>query len=85
MKKVLPVIIVIAVLLIIGKIIMSGEASELEKDIIRSVKQGNYYAALEDAEDIEFKGEKMSKKVSRLIEDIKLYGAAQKEMENILK
>lgn len=81
MKKVLPVIIVIAVLLIIGKIIMSGEASELEKDIIRSVKQGNYYAALEDAEDIEFKGEKMSKKVSRLIEDLKLYGAAQKEME----
>ena len=81
MKKVLPIIIVIAVLLIIGKIIMSGEASELEKDIIRSVKQGNYYAALEDAEDIEFKGEKMSKKVSRLIEDIKLYGAAQKEME----
>ena len=81
MKKVLPIIIVIAVLLIIGKIIMSGEASELEKNIIRSVKQGNYYAALEDAEDIEFKGEKMSKKVSRLIEDIKLYGAAQKEME----
>lgn len=74
-------IIVIAVLLIIGKIIMSGEASELEKNIIRSVKQGNYYAALEDAEDIEFKGEKMSKKVSRLIEDLKLYGAAQKEME----
>ena len=60
---------------------MSGEASELEKNIIRSVKQGNYYAALEDAEDIEFKGEKMSKKVSRLIEDLKLYGAAQKEME----
>ena len=81
MKKVLPIIIVIAVLLIIGKIIMSGEASELEKNIIRSVKQGNYYAALEDAEDIEFKGEKMSKKVSRLIEDLKLYGAAQKEME----
>ena len=52
MKKVLPIIIVIAVLLIIGKIIMSGEASELEKNIIRSVKQGNYYAALEDAEDI---------------------------------
>ena len=85
MKKVLPVIIVIAVLLIIGKIIMSGEASELEKDIIRSVEQGNYYTALEDAEDIEFKGEKMSKKVSRLIEDIKLYGAAQKEMEKYSK
>ncbi len=81
MKKVLPIVAVVLVLFIIGKIIMSGEANELEKDIVRQVEQGDYYTALEDANDIEFKGEKMSKKISKLVEDIKLYKAAEEELE----
>lgn len=81
MKKIAPVVIVIAILLIIGKIIVAGEVSDLEKDIVESVKKGGYYTALEDAKDIEFQGEKMSRKTAKLIEDVKLYGAAQAEME----
>lgn len=81
MKKFLPIAVVVLVLLIIGKIIMSGEANELEKDIVRQVKEGDYYTALEDANEIEFKGEKMSKKISKLVEDIKLYEAAEEELE----
>ncbi len=77
MKKIAPVVIVIAILLIIGKIIVAGEVSDLEKDIVESVKKGGYYTALEDAKDIEFQGEKMSRKTAKLIEDVKLYGAAQ--------
>ncbi len=38
MKKVLPIVAVVLVLFIIGKIIMSGEANELEKDIVRQVE-----------------------------------------------
>lgn len=81
MKKILPIAVVVVILLLIGKIIMSGEASELEKDIVSQVEQGNYYAALQDANEIELKGEKISKKISKLIEDVKLYEAAEKEME----
>ena len=81
MKKILPIAVVVVILLLIGKIIMSGEASELEEDIVSQVEQGNYYAALQDANEIELKGEKISKKISKLIEDVKLYEAAEKEME----
>lgn len=81
MKKILPVAVVVLVLLVIGKIIMSGEANELEKDIVRQVTQGDYYNALQDANDIELNGEKISKKISKLIEDIKLYKAAEEELE----
>ena len=81
MKKILPIAVVVVILLLIGKIIMSGEASELEKDIVSQVEQGNYYAALQDANEIELKGEKISKKISKLIEDVKLYEATEKEME----
>ncbi len=34
MKKILPIAVIVVILLVIGKIIMSGEASELEEDII---------------------------------------------------
>lgn len=81
MKKILPIAVVVVILLLIGKIIMSGEASELEEDIVSQVEQGNYYAALQDANEIELKGEKISKKIFKLIEDVKLYEAAEKEME----
>ena len=81
MKKILPIAVVVVILLLIGKIIMSGEASELEEDIVSQVEQGNYYAALQDANEIELKGEKISKKISKLIEDVKLHEAAEKEME----
>ncbi len=39
MKKIAPIVIVIAILLIIGKIIVAGEVSDLEKDIVESVKK----------------------------------------------
>lgn len=81
MKKIASIVIVIAVLLIIGKIIVAGEVSDLEKDIVESVKKGGYYTALEDAKDIEFQGKKLSRKTAKLIEDVKLYGAAQEETE----
>ena len=52
MKKILPIAVVVVILLLIGKIIMSGEASELEEDIVSQVEQGNYYAALQDANEM---------------------------------
>lgn len=81
MKKIAPIVIVIVVLLIIGKIVVKGKVNDLEKNIIESVKRGNYYTALEDAKEIEFQGEKMSRKIEKLIEDIKLFQAAENEIE----
>lgn len=81
MKKIAPIVVVIAILYLIGSIIVKGEIKDLEKDIVESVKAGNYYTAIEDAKEIDFQGGKMSKKISKLIEDVMLFQAAESELD----
>ena len=81
MKNIVPVVIVIAILLLIGNIIVKGEIDDLEKGIEESAKTGDYYTVIANANEIEFQGKKMSKKVKKLVEDVKLFQAAENEME----
>lgn len=62
MKKIAPIVVVIAILYLIGSIIVKGEIKDLEKDIVESVKAGNYYTAIEDAKEIDFQGGKCPKR-----------------------
>lgn len=81
MKKIAPVVVVIAVLLIIGNVIVKKEVDDLEKGIKECAEKGDYYTAIENANEIEFQGKKMSRKTEKLMEDIRLYQAAEKEIE----
>lgn len=83
MKKIISVAVILLVLLVIGKTLTNKEANELSEDIVRSVTKGNYYDALENANKIELLGKKMPKKTSKLVEDVKLYQEAQRELDEI--
>lgn len=84
MKKIIAVGIVLVILLMIGKGIVTGNVSDLEKDIIASVKEGDYYTVLYNANEINLTGEKMSKKVSKVVEDVALYQAAEEELDKVM-
>lgn len=81
MKKTGSIAAAIIVLFIIGTIMTQTKVKGLEKDLIQSVKRGDYYTAIDDADEIKYQGRNLSKKISKLIEDIKLYLAAVEELE----